>query len=250
MTCPDNCSCYHDRGWTVNIVDCAAAGFAEPPPAIPMDATEVYLAGNSFARLSSHSFIGRKQLRVLYLNGSRIEAILNYTFYGLRRLAELRLEDNAIARLEGHEFSGLSGLRLLRLDRNRIEAVGPGTFDRLDSLEVLRLDHNRLAAIDGGAGAGFSFLGLFSGTGGGGSPYLVEVALAGNPWECSCALAAWLRDHRAKIVDAERVTCRAAANSDEAATRVLIDDNGDIDDADDEYYDNDDDDRDVKSAVK
>ena len=29
-------------------MECAAAGFWEPPTAIPMDATEVYLPGNKF----------------------------------------------------------------------------------------------------------------------------------------------------------------------------------------------------------
>ena len=48
MTCPDNCSCYHDQSWSVNIVECDTRGFTQPPPAIPMDATEVYLPGNRF----------------------------------------------------------------------------------------------------------------------------------------------------------------------------------------------------------
>ena len=48
MTCPDNCTCYHDQSWATNIVECASAGFWEPPTAIPMDATEVYLPGNRF----------------------------------------------------------------------------------------------------------------------------------------------------------------------------------------------------------
>ena len=54
MTCPDNCTCYHDQSWATNIVECASAGFWEPPTAIPMDATEVYLPGNRFEILGGY----------------------------------------------------------------------------------------------------------------------------------------------------------------------------------------------------
>ena len=47
-------------------MECAAAGFWEPPTAIPMDATEVYLPGNRFEILKNHSFIGRKNLFFQY----------------------------------------------------------------------------------------------------------------------------------------------------------------------------------------
>jgi Leucine-rich repeat (LRR) protein len=202
MTCPDNCTCYHDQAWSTNIVDCTSAAFLEPPTTIPMDATEVYLHGNNFHVLSSHSFIGRKNLRVLYLNHSNIEAVLNYTFFGLRRLAELHLDHNSIRRLEGHEFQSLRGLRVLYLDHNRISYIDQGTFAHLDSLEVLRLHNNQLmSAVPGRA---FALLGSQN-------PYLVEVTLAANPWSCECELAAqlaaWLADNSAKVADASKVAC-------------------------------------------
>ena len=59
--------------------------------------------------IGSHSFIGRKNLKVLFLNNSNIESILNYTFYGLRQLSQLHLESNNIRRIEGHEFQSLRG---------------------------------------------------------------------------------------------------------------------------------------------
>ena len=54
----------------------------------PMDATEVDLPGNRFEILGrSHSFIGRKNLKVVYLNNSNIESIhlifYTYTFTDL-----------------------------------------------------------------------------------------------------------------------------------------------------------------------
>ena len=56
MTCPDNCSCYHDQSWSVNIVECASRSFSQPPAAIPMDATEVYLPGNRFEILGGERY--------------------------------------------------------------------------------------------------------------------------------------------------------------------------------------------------
>jgi len=198
MTCPDNCTCYHDQSWSVNIVECASAGFWDPPTAIPMDATEVYLPGNNFEVLGSHSFIGRKNLKVLYLNNSNIESILNYTFFGLRQLSQLHLENNNIRRLEGHEFLSLRGLRELYLHRNLINFIQFETFGHLESLEILTLDNNRL----------FNYPGHFSLVN---SPFLVEISLGHNPWSCECqhvtSFRTWVTDNEAKIVDSSKLAC-------------------------------------------
>jgi len=198
MTCPDNCTCYHDQSWATNIVECASAGFWEPPTAIPMDATEVYLPGNRFEILGSHSFIGRKNLKVLFLNNSNIESILNYTFYGLRQLGQLHLENNNIRRLEGHEFLSLRGLRELYLHRNLLDYIEYEAFSHLESLEVLTLDNNRL----------YSYPGHFSLAN---SPYLVEISLGANPWSCDCEhvtqFRSWLSDNEAKVVDSSKLAC-------------------------------------------
>lgn len=198
MTCPGNCTCYHDQSWSTNIVDCAAAGFREPPTAIPMDATQVYLHGNNFEILSSHSFIGRKNLKVLFLNNSNIEAVLNYTFSGLGRLAELHLEHNSIRSLEGYEFQSLHGLRELYLHQNRISDIGKGTFSQLESLEVLTLDNNRLFVYPGHQAFNRN-------------PYLVELTLSSNPWSCDCDLLiqfnSWLQANPAKVLDSSKIAC-------------------------------------------
>lgn len=86
MTCPSGCSCYHDPTWSSNIVDCSASLMNDLPDGIPMDATQLYLDGNNLTELSSHAFIGRKNLRTLYLNGSRIQTLRNRTFHGLGAL--------------------------------------------------------------------------------------------------------------------------------------------------------------------
>ena len=65
MTCPDNCTCYHDTTWTKNIAECSNAGFTNLPEQLPMDATEIFLDGNNIIDLESHTFIGRKNLKVV-----------------------------------------------------------------------------------------------------------------------------------------------------------------------------------------
>ncbi|XP_058067234.1 toll-like receptor 6 [Anopheles bellator] len=197
MTCPNNCHCYHDNSWSTNIVDCSAAGYTDIPNNIPMDTTEVYLDGNNLVELSGHSFIGRKNLRVLYGNHSNIAMLYNTTFIGLRRLITLHLEFNVIQKLYGYEFGALESLRELYLQGNRISYIEDHTFSELRKLEVLRLDGNRITSFEVWQLAA--------------NPYLVEIALANNAWTCDCGflnkLRVYLQSNADKIVDANEISC-------------------------------------------
>lgn len=197
MTCPQNCTCYHDQSWSANIVDCSTAGYLSMPTSIPMDATEVYLDGNNFGELSSHSFIGRKNLKVLYANNSNIAAIYNHTFSGLRRLIVLHLENNRIKQLFGAELNSLENLKEIYLQGNLIHYIGNRTFSQLKMLEVLRLDNNKLHRFS---------VTVFSS-----NPYLVEIGLSHNQWTCDCGFmkefSSWLRGNYAKVADASEISC-------------------------------------------
>ncbi|CAG7831021.1 unnamed protein product [Allacma fusca] len=197
MTCPQNCTCYHDDTWSANIVDCASKDHLTIPQRIPMDSTEIYLDGNVFPELTSHVFIGRKNLKVLYLNNSGIRVVQNNSFSGLKRLEILHLENNYLDALEGYEFEPLESLRELYLQSNALSYIENGTFAGLKNLEVLKLDGNSLTR--------FSIWSLS------GNPYLVEIALGGNPWSCDCGYvaqaAAWIQANKAKLMDASGVNC-------------------------------------------
>ena len=197
MTCPDNCTCYHDASWSKNVAVCSAADFSDLPEQLPMDATEIFLDGNSLTELGSHTFIGRKNLRILHLNNSHIATIQNKTFNGLRSLAVLHLEGNELSSLEGYEFETLSNLRELYLQDNLLRTVHNATFKFLRSLEVLHLHNNRL--ID------FPVWQLAL------NPFLVSVKLAENLWSCDCEymerFRSWMSVYSSKIFDSEAVSC-------------------------------------------
>ncbi|XP_063234837.1 toll-like receptor 7 [Bacillus rossius redtenbacheri] len=197
MTCPGNCTCYHDQTWTTNVVDCSGQGTAVIPRRIPMDATELYLDGNSFGELQNHVFIGRKNMRVLFVNASRIESIQNRTFNGLNALQVLHLEDNRIRELKGFEFEHLTHLRELYLQNNVIAHIGNVSLVPLRSLEVLRLDGNRLATFP------VWQLNL--------NGHLAELSLGNNPWSCRCKflqeLQVWVADNARKVVDGDDIWC-------------------------------------------
>ena len=212
MTCPDGCACYHDNSWTKNIIQCSSSQFSTLPDAMPMDATEIFLDGNRLETLQSHTFIGRKNLKVLHLNNSDIDRIENQTFNGLKSLAVLHLENNNVATLQGFEFSGLGHLRELYLQNNRITSIHNNTFKALKSLEVLFLQGNTI--VD------FPVWQMAL------NPYLVSLRLAQNLWSCDCQYVqrfrGWLRVHAAKVPDLPELAC--TSNEAEGVASLVLGD--------------------------
>nr|ANG08886.1 toll family protein 7 [Oncopeltus fasciatus] len=197
MTCPQNCTCYHDQTWNTNVVDCSRRDSDLIPRRIPMDATHVYLDGNNLKELQNHVFIGRKNMRVLFVNASRIETIQNRTFNGVNTLVSLHLEDNLIAELKGYEFEHLGHLKELYLQNNLISHISNMTLLPLKSLKILRLEGNRLVTFP------VWQLTLNS--------YLVDISLGNNLWSCKCKflteLQTWVADNRQKVSDTEDLWC-------------------------------------------
>lgn len=201
MTCPTNCTCYHDQSWSANVVDCSSGGYVTKlPEQIPMDASQLYLDGNDLRALNSHAFIGRKRLKILFLNNSNIESIQNRTFNGLKELETLHLDENRIGELHGFEFEGLEGLREIFLQQNRITQISNLTFMGLRQLRVLRLDHNRLHL--------YNVWQLPS--------TMIEVTLSSNPWGCDCDFVEKLREWMIRgDAASDSTTVRCVFNSTE-----------------------------------
>ena len=200
MKCPEGCECFHDQTWSSNIIQCAERGHPEVPDFIPMDATHIYLDGNSIGDLAADSFVGRKHLTELYLNSSRVETLSNKTFNGLTELEVLNLNRNLISELRGGEFGELVSLKELYLGNNRISSVAEETFSELKSIELIDLSGNKLVT-----------LGVWQHLGNGGRP-LRALLLSGNPWSCDCQFLKGIRKLISTkglglVRDASRVSC-------------------------------------------
>ncbi|XP_014235955.1 toll-like receptor Tollo [Trichogramma pretiosum] len=200
MTCPDNCSCYHDHSWSSNVVDCSNAGYRTVPERIPMDATELYLDGNELGDLGSHLLIGKRKLETLYLNNSGINSINNRTFTGAENLKVLHMESNALREIRAHDLVNLEQLTELYLDHNAIAVIEDETFAKMRGLQVLRVNHNRM--VDFRPWEALVSLGT-------------QVGLEANFWSCDCdsvnRLRVWLAEHRSE--SAERMYCRDEVES-------------------------------------
>lgn len=197
MVCPENCTCYSDQTWNTNMVDCSLRGYSHIPHRVPMDVTDLYLDGNDMSHISSHSLIGRKNLRVLHLNNSNIHVIRNRTFNGLQHLLVLHLENNHITVIEGHEFSNLTKLQELYLSHNRLKSINKDTFRPLSFLQVLYLDHNHIVE--------FNVWNLRY------NRDLLKVKLGHNKWNCDCVFIEpfkyWFMKYRSIIVDDGSIRC-------------------------------------------
>ncbi|GIY50079.1 toll-like receptor Tollo [Caerostris darwini] len=197
MMCPENCTCYSDQTWNTNMVDCSLRGYSHVPHRVPMDVTDLYLDGNDMSHVGSHSFIGRKNLRVLHLNNSNIHVIRNRTFNGLQNLLVLHLENNHITAIEGHEFTNLTKLQELYLSHNRLKTIKNESFKHLSYLQVLYLDHNHIVDFN------VWILGNNRG--------LTRVKLGHNKWNCVCDFTErfknWYKRHKSIIVDEGSIRC-------------------------------------------
>ncbi|XP_041980164.1 toll-like receptor Tollo [Aricia agestis] len=200
MTCPNNCTCYHDQSWSANVVECTNAGYVSTlPERIPMEATQLYLDGNNFKILPSHAFIGRKRLKILYLNASSIETIHNRTFNGLKELEVLHLDYNSLTTIEGQEFDGLDNLQELYINNNRIKSIGKEMFNHMARLKILHLHHNRLVTL-----AVWQI-----------NPTLTSVTLSYNPWSCDCEYTEMFREWTKRvnsITDLSSIKCIYSKN--------------------------------------
>ena len=201
MTCPNQCSCYHDNTWNQNLVDCAKANFKTLPPRIPIDVTTLFIDGNNLTHLSHHQFAGKNRLEILYLNGSHVRSIANNTFDELKNLRVLHLNNNHLPKLHGYEFKELTLLNELYLDHNHLSHIGESTFKHLKFLRTINLSHNKL--ID------FNPIHQLSASSKSG--VLSQVYLDGdNKWNCDCKslvqLIEWIK-HRSNNFNVNRMLC-------------------------------------------
>ncbi len=197
MMCPENCTCYYDQTWNTNVVDCSAKAYNSIPSRIPMDVTALYLDGNDIYTLTSHTFIGRKNMKILYLNNSNIHNISNRTFNGLAYLEVLHLEYNQLSVLHGYEFDSLFYLKELHLHHNRIQNIQNNTFIHLKSLQILHLEYNSIIEFQTW---NFNH-----------NNKIAALYLSHNLWSCKCEFMDefqdWLRVFGSSVQDSNEIRC-------------------------------------------
>lgn len=227
MTCPRNCSCYHDDTWTMNTVDCGSRqqDRSKVPKNIPVDTTELYLDGNNYPELSSSLFhnIELNKLRQLFVNASVIERMKNGTFSGFSMLQTLHLHDNKLRMLHGHEFEQLTSLQELNLHNNQLTFIGNQTFVLLRYLQVLRIDGNQLANVQLwqllpstiATSSSSSKLNVGANT-----KQLRRLTMGRNPWSCDCkflqGMTQFLSDNVHIIQDIRDIYCVDERNTKRA----------------------------------
>ncbi|CAH0384104.1 unnamed protein product [Bemisia tabaci] len=212
MTCPSNCTCYHDQTWNTNLVDCSNQNLNHISDKISMYASHVYLDGNNFAELSNHLFIGRKNLKVLFFNNSNIQTIRNNTFNGLSTLQTLHLEHNSLVTLYGNEFENLYNLKELYLNNNKLAYINNITFQNLRSLELLKLHDNQLMHFN------FVLLNFYN-------SHLIKVSLHDNPWSCDCThlqdLATYISNNYNQIENVNAINCYYNNSSNNLVKNII-----------------------------
>uniref|UniRef100_A0A663N6E9 Leucine rich repeat containing 19 n=1 Tax=Athene cunicularia TaxID=194338 RepID=A0A663N6E9_ATHCN len=110
-------------------------------------------------------------LTELYLNENMITVLYNDSFCNLTKLVILDISNNHISRVHKAAFAGLNQLSVLNLAYNKITQLDSDVFTSLKNLTVLNLQYNFLKSLN----IKSSFK-------------LIRIALAGNPWTCSCDL--------------------------------------------------------------
>lgn len=136
---------------------------------------KVYISRCRLKTIERHAFRDLINLVELDLSYNFLNAIPSQSFESIPELRELKLNGNPIHRLADNAFEHLPQLVRLDLSECRISNIEPRAFTKLEkSLERLKLDENKLAEVDASS---FTILQKLRG-----------LELAGNPWNCSCAL--------------------------------------------------------------
>ncbi|XP_034668156.1 uncharacterized protein LOC117901496 [Drosophila subobscura] len=143
---------------------------------------KVYLARCRLKLIERHAFRKLINLVELDLSHNQLGAIPSLALYHVSELRELRLSGNPILRVPDDAFAHVPQLVRLEMSDCRLVFIAVRAFAGLEStLEWLKLDGNRLSEVRSGTITSLSSL--------------HGLELAGNEWNCSCALRplrAWM----------------------------------------------------------
>ncbi|NXG72548.1 LRC19 protein, partial [Baryphthengus martii] len=186
-----------DCNFTSQTVTCEESGknLSNIPNNLFQNVTKLSLKNNKVTLQDGdkeilQSFIN---LTELYLNENMITVLYNNSFCNLTNLIILDISNNHINTVHKAAFAGLNQLSVLNLSYNAITQLDSDVFTSLRSLTVLNLQYNFLKS--------FHIKSSFK---------LIGIALAGNPWTCSCELhdlQAWLTASNVRMENENSTTC-------------------------------------------
>ncbi|CAK1600990.1 unnamed protein product [Parnassius mnemosyne] len=197
--CPRHCECKWRSGKESAL--CARAGLTAVPPRLDPTTQLLDLSENRLPILRDDAFAaaGLLNLQRLYLPACNVRTIRQFAFRALVNLVELDLSRNRLDTLPSHTFSSIPELRELRLTGNPITKIKDDAFIAIPHLVRLTLSACKISEIEPrgfiGLEASLEYLDL--------SRNKLQVLhaavlaplrslkgleLAGNPWECTCAI--------------------------------------------------------------
>jgi len=144
-TCPKECFCSKD----LTSVNCQGHHLVQVPSNIPKSTTKLYLDHNLIPAIHSSDFGILPNLRQLFLQNNKIQALEENAFNGnsFPNLAQLQLKDNLIKTIGKNAFKGLKSLEILYLTNNYITDVHKEAFTGTESIAHIYLESNELSRI-------------------------------------------------------------------------------------------------------
>ena len=140
-----------------------------------------------------------RSLKVLHLDGNKLNFVYEKAFEGLHGLIRLDLGSNEVSHMPDGVFHGLKNVTYVRLSDNQLQYLWKKTFLGLQSLNQLHLSKNNLTSLPRGAFSHFTKL----------RHLLLDenhlhtvqkctiprkiktLSLVGNPLKCDCSLS-WI----------------------------------------------------------
>ncbi|XP_070501304.1 insulin-like growth factor-binding protein complex acid labile subunit [Chironomus tepperi] len=151
--------------------------------------------------LSRFNRITAPSLTHLNMTWCEIMTIEHDALSGFQELISLDLSNNLISELP--DFLASSSLQVLDLSMNRMVTVRNFTFAGFPELQTLKLAGNRFTTPFRRE--------LFSE-----NPYLAEISLSDNPWQCNCndlyGFYTFITDPPAKVWEKQSLKCQSPEN--------------------------------------
>lgn len=197
--CPRLCECKWKSG--KESVLCLNANLSAIPDKLDAGTQILDLTRNDIATIANDAFQRANLLNVqkLYLVKCHLKTIERYAFRKLINLVELDLSDNLMGAIPSLALESIPELRELRLIGNPIQRIANDAFVRVPQLIRLELSNCRIGTVEVRAFAGLETSLEWLKLDGNRLVGMHEAALvslqnlhglelAGNQWNCSCAL--------------------------------------------------------------